>query len=845
MYKSSCIVSSLLCLFISIATITGQNSAELYASIEKLNVLGSVLYIAAHPDDENTRLISYFANERKTRTAYLSLTRGDGGQNLIGTDMSEKLGLIRTHELLGARKIDGGLQYFSRANDFGYSKHPKETLAIWDRDEVMHDILKVIREFRPDIIVNRFDHRSPGSTHGHHTSSAILSVEAFDLVNDPTVMSDRLGYLSPWQPSRIFFNTSWWFYGSREKFDQADKSNLFSVDAGVYYPLRGISNGEIAALSRSMHKSQGFGSSGSRGSENEYLEYIKGSKPDDPTDPLQGIDMSWSRVEGGAPIQGMIESLLANYDFVDPASNIPQLVEIYRAIERTTDLHWKSIKLPEVRDIIIASAGLYLSATTDAPYGTPNSQVSIALEMINRSPAPVSIDKVTLPSSVTESIDSPLLSNEKKTHEVTLQIDSQHPYSSPYWLSEQGTMGMYAVDNQRLIGQPINRAAFVVAFDITIHGLPLMVERDVVYKYNDPVKGEVIEPYYVLPVASLSFANPVYLFPDREVKEVIVKVKAYKDDLQGVLSLDYPSSWRVSPKLVNIDLHHNGEEQLYTFQIKGPLLSESAVISAQLLTNEGSVLTDEIYEIKEDHLPKLIMLQDASAKFERISLQKKGEKIAYIQGAGDDVPISLRQIGYVVDEMPTSDLTVDRLAGYDALILGVRAYNTQDDLLLKKEVLTEYMNNGGTVIVQYNTNRGVKGDLIAPYPMEISRDRVTDETAVMSFEDANHEILNYPNKISTRDFQGWVQERGLYFANKWDPQYQTPLASSDPLQPLTKGGLLIAKVGQGHWIYTGLSWFRQLPAGVPGAYRLFANLISIGKNGLEEAPIIEEASNNE
>jgi len=841
-----CLLTSILSVFLLgfITTVNAQNSAEIYEDIEKLNVLGTVLYLAAHPDDENTRLISYFANERKTRTAYLSLTRGDGGQNLIGTDMREKLGLIRTNELLGARSIDGGQQFFSRANDFGYSKNPTETLALWDKDEVMHDIIKVIREFKPDIIVNRFDHKTPGRTHGHHTSSAMLSVEAFDLVGDPTVMADRLGHLTTWQPERIFFNTSWWFYGSREKFEEADKSNLYGVDAGVFYPLSGTSNTEIAALSRSMHKSQGFGSSGSRGSEMEYLEYIKGSRPTDKQDPLDGIDITWGRVDGGEAVKSKIDDLLSNYDFKTPANNVPQLIGIYQAIEGISDDHWKDIKLQEVEDIILKCSGIYLSANTQEAHGTPGAELNIQFEMINRSDIDVSIQSVVVDGEEPIDLNFPLSNNERKSLETTITIGSDKEFSNPYWLTKAGTMGMYAVTDENLIGKPMNDAAYEATFRLTIAGLALEAQRDVVHKYNDPVKGEVIAPYHVLPVASISFADPVYIFPSRDEKEVVVKVKALKDDLQGVLSLDYPNSWRVSPKIVNISLKNKGEEQLFTFSIKGPLLSESAEIGAQILTNDGDVITNEVYEIEEDHLPKLIMLSPAKSKFERVSLEIKGKNIAYIQGAGDDIPASLAQIGYVVDEIEVGELTVDKLANYDALILGVRAYNTQKDLFLKKEVLMEYMTTGGTVIVQYNTNRGVKGDDIAPYPMELSRDRVTDENAIMSFEDGNHEVLNFPNKISTRDFQNWVQERGLYFANKWDPRYQTPLASSDPLEPLTKGGMLIAEVGEGHWIYSGLSWFRQLPAGVPGAYRLFANLISIGKNEIAP-PMPEETTGNE
>ncbi|MBT8272842.1 MAG: PIG-L family deacetylase, partial [Bacteroidia bacterium] len=228
------------------------NASEIHDAVQKLNFLGSVLYVAAHPDDENTRLISYMSNHVKARTAYLSMTRGDGGQNLIGPEIRELLGVIRTQELLAARRIDGGEQLFTRANDFGYSKHPDETLEIWDKDQVLSDVVWAIRKFKPDVIVNRFKHDTPGTNHGHHTSSAMLSLEAFDLVNDPSVYPDQLAHVDTWQPKRLFFNTSWWFYGSQENFEKADKSNMLNIDIGVYYPSKGLSNNEIASLASSQ-----------------------------------------------------------------------------------------------------------------------------------------------------------------------------------------------------------------------------------------------------------------------------------------------------------------------------------------------------------------------------------------------------------------------------------------------------------------------------------------------------------------------------------------------------------------------------------------------------------------
>ena len=820
------------------------NAMELYEKVEKLNVLGSVLYIAAHPDDENTRLISYFANERKVRTAYLSLTRGDGGQNLIGTEIWEELGLIRTNELLQARSVDGGMQFFSRANDFGYSKHPDETLAFWNKDEVMHDMIKVIREFKPDIVINRFDHRRAGRTHGHHTSSAILSVEAYDIAGDPDAYRDRLPNLKPWRPERVFFNTSWWFYGSRENFENADKTNMYSVDAGVYYPAKGLSNNEIAALSRSMHKSQGFGSTGSRGSEIEYVELVKGSKPTSKDDPLEGIDISWNRVKNGNVIQEKVDQLLINYDFNDPTNNIPALVDIYTSVQGLEDSHWREIKLEEIKDIITGSAGLYVEAVSESQTAVPGEKIIVNLEMINRSMTDTRVKNISFSHGADKlDLDILLNENERKIQETELVVSSDFRYSNPYWLNQKGTIGMYSVEDKSIIGRPTSSAPVTVKFQMNIAGLPLEIEKDIVYKTNSPVDGEIYKPLYVVPSASVSFTDPIYILPDTKSKEVNVIVKSYQDNLSGELHLIHPDNWQVTPSSVQVNLEKKGEEKSVTFLLKGPDQADSGQISLELKTKDGILLNQSLTEIDYDHIPTQVLLSPAVAKAERLQISTKGNNIAYLQGAGDAIPKSLRQIGYSVSEINPGDLSLSKLEAYDALVFGIRAFNTNPELFLKKKILLEYMESGGTVVVQYNTSRRIKGDDIAPYPMELSRDRVTDELAKVKFEIPDHDVLNFPNKITDKDFEGWVQERGLYFPNNWSEEFEAPLSCHDKGEPERQGGLLIAKVGEGHFIYTGYSWFRQLPAGVPGAFRIFANLLSIGQKDIVSKAAQESGDN--
>ena len=813
------------------------SASDLYEMAEKLNVLGSVLYVAAHPDDENTRMISYFANDRKMRTAYLSMTRGDGGQNLIGTEIWEKLGLIRTHELLQARHTDGGIQYFTRANDFGFSKHPDETLSFWQKDEVMHDIVKVIREFQPDVIINRFDHRTPGRTHGHHTSSAILGLEAFDMSGRTDYMPDRLGHLSPWQAERIFFNTSWWFYGSREGFAEADKTNLFSIDAGVYYPVSGISNTEIAARSRSMHKSQGFGSTGTRGSEIEYLELLKGSRPGNKENPLDGINTSWSRIPGGAPTGTLVDQLIGSFDFIDPSQNLSQLIQIYKAISALPDGHWKKIKLAETQDLITACAGLYLEAKSETPYATRGSTVEIEIEAINRSSADMTISDIRVSGAPVDlGGSSSLLPNEGLVFRHNITIDRTQAYSNPYWLTTTGSIGMYSVDDPSIIGQPKNPADYSVTFDLMIEGQLFTIKRDLIYKTTDPVKGEVDSPFYIKPAASVSFSDPIYLLADDAAKQVTIHVKAYQDGVKGQVQIEAPQGWKIAPQSYEVDLQRSEEEGIYTFSVTGPGTASSAELKARLNLVDGTICQQSVTEITYDHIPAQVILYPATAKAERIDLDIRGRRIAYLQGAGDDIPKSLRQIGYDVTEITVADVIPQSLDSYDALVIGIRAYNTISELQLKKSILQDYMVQGGTIIVQYNTNRGVKGDDIGPYPMELSRERVTDELAEVTLRLPDHKVLSFPNRITSKDFEGWVQERGLYFPNKWDERYAAPLSCSDQGEDPLDGGLLVAEVGKGHFIYTGYSWFRQLPGGVPGAFRIFANMLSIGAADGQSSP---------
>lgn len=806
--------------------------SEIHESIQKLNFLGTVLYVAAHPDDENTNLISYFSNHVKARTAYLSLTRGDGGQNLIGPEIREMLGAIRTEELLAARSVDGGEQFFSRANDFGFSKHPEETLQIWDEEKVLEDVVLAIRKFRPDIIINRFsnDPKTFGSTHGHHSSSAVLSVKAFDVASDKNSYTHQLEKLAPWQPKRVFFNTSWWFYGSKENFDNADKSLMLKIDTGVFYPSVGLSNTEIASLSRSMHKSQGFGTTGKRGEYFEYVEYIKGIGLPKSENLFEGINTTWSRVKGGEEIGEILSSVENNFDFTNPSKSVPQLLEAYQKIQALENVYWREQKTKEIKAIIAACMGLFLEAKSNEQVASYNDIIKVDLELINRSDLEVKLVKTELlPGIQIDHTVLELLNNQNNELQFEGKIPSSINYTSPYWLNDKSSLGSYFVANKDLIGLPETPIEIKVRFTLLINGINLTYDKNVIYKYNDPVLGEVYKPFEVLPEATVNIDKDVVVFSEKKEQEIKVSVKSLKSNLKGQLSIDLPKGWKVIPSIQEVDIKEKGFVSDYYFKVFAPKKSSVVSLTPKLKIGE-KVYGNKLEEIDYSHIPFQSVLLPSKTKLVNLNVKTTVKKIGYIQGAGDLVPDNLKELGCEVTILDPTTMNLKMLQQFEVVILGVRVYNTIDNVKFWQNTLHEYIHAGGTVIAQYNTSRGVKVDNVAPYPLQLSWNRVTDEKAKVEILEPKHPILNYPNKISDEDFEGWVQERGLYFPSSWDKSFTPIFAMKDKGENVSKGSLLVAQYGDGYFIYTGLSFFRELPAGIPGAYRLFANMLSIGNH---------------
>jgi LmbE family N-acetylglucosaminyl deacetylase len=799
------------------------NSSEILQAMHKLNTLGSVLYVAAHPDDENTRLLAYLANEKKFRTAYLSITRGDGGQNLIGKEQGEMLGLVRTQELLAARRTDGAEQFFTRANDFGYSKNPEETFSIWNKDSIMADVVFAIRKFRPDVIICRFPTTGEGG-HGHHTASAMLAVEAFDLAADPSKFPEQLQYVQVWQAKRLFWNT--FNFGGTN----TTSPDQLKIDAGAYNPLLGKNYGEIASESRSMHKSQGFGSARQRGENIEYFKFLKGEKAE--TDIFEGVSSSWDKLPAGIAIGKLLEQCVNGFQPASPEKSLPLLVEIYKQVSAMDEkdanaAYWKKIKLKETERLILACSGLWLETFASDYIAIPGQDMNLTTQVVNRNRNQVRLSSISYWKQTDTSLSLDLRANELYTFKHREKLQANTPFSNPYWLNAKHPAGLYRVDNPLLIGQPQNDPLTKVFFKVNIAGLEMEIERPVVYKNTDPVKGEVYRPLEILPPATVNIPEKVFVFTDIMPRLVQLKVKANMP-VSGMLQIQAGQGWSVELKKPQFTLANKGDEILIDVILTPGKNAGNGTLKVSLLI-DGNVFGKSIQRIEYDHIPYQFFLTDAEAGLVHVELKKTILDIGYIPGAGDDVPAALKQVGYNVTILTDELLASSDLSKYKAIVTGVRAYNTNERLQLMHAKLMEYVKKGGNLVVQYNTNSRV-GPLqakIGPYPFTISRDRVTNEQAEVRFRNAAHPVLNTPNKISSVDFEGWIQERGIYFATEVDSQYTSIFSINDPGEKASDGSLIIAAYGKGNFIYTGLAFFRELPAGVPGAYRLFVNILSL------------------
>ncbi len=781
--------------------------------------MGSVLYIAAHPDDENTQLITYLARGRHYRTAYLSITRGDGGQNVLGPEFDAELGVIRTQELLAARRLDGGRQFFTRAIDFGYSKDYRETLKIWDHQEVLSDVVRVIRTFQPDVVVAGFSTNQTPGQHGHHVASAVLAGEAFKLAGDTNAFPDQLSYLKPWQPKRLLQNVR--FGGNRG----GETSGLLRIDASGTDPVLGMSYGEIAGRSRAMHKSQGFGNfggGGGNGPQYQSFQFLDGEPATN--DIMDGINTTWNRVPDGAEIGKLADEIIAKFDLQNPSASVDALLTLHGKLAalQTTD-SVVAEKRQQLDKILQACLGLSVVATIPHAEVVPGEKVVIHQMAVVHSKIPV----WWLPPPGHKGElhpDEPAILD--LTYDFTNKLLTQ-----PYWLREEPVVGLFRVDDSRLIGQPEDPLALSLdeSFAVGTNNEIITIEIEPVQAGTESGTFEARRALKVVAPVSLRCENEIALFGVGASREVSIEVVAARADVEGELSLNAPTDWKITPAKHPLYLKSAGQREKFSFKVTAPAQAAMAQLTPRATIGAGTYDSQRI-EISYPHIPAQLLQPPARIKAVTLDLAIRGKKVGYLPGAGDSVAEALKQMGYEVTTLTGADLTTNRLKDFDAVVIGIRAFNVRNDLVSHLPDLFAFVETGGNLIEQYNRPGGdLKTEKLAPYSLRLSGERVTDENAAMKFLAPDHPALNTPNKITAADFDGWVQERGVYFPNQWDEHFTPILACADPGEEPKSGSLLVAQYGKGWFVYTGLDFFRELPAGVPGAYRLFANLVSLGK----------------
>jgi LmbE family N-acetylglucosaminyl deacetylase len=794
---------------------TDWHAGALAHAVDRAATTGRVLYVAAHPDDENTRLMTYLANVRHLEVAYLSMTRGGGGQNLIGGEQGALLDVIRTEELLAARRIDGARQFFTRMKDFGYSKRADETIALWGHDEALADVVWVIRTFQPDVIITRFTENPPN--HGHHTASAVLAREAFAAAADPKRFPEQLqGGVGVWQAERVLNNFA--------NFNNPTvPPDAIALEIGGYDPRLGLDIGELAARSRSQHKSQGFGVPEVRGSITERFRLVAGKKPT--SDPFDGIELGWKRY--GAAAAGYMRAIADAQRALErdhPERAVPALIRAGQELDRLRDDPRVRDARQAIAEILVAASGLYARATAASPVGAPGTTVEVSLEVVARV-LPATVQRVELPGAAPIATPTPLVVGKKQQIKLSVPLPASAPPSLAYWLGQSSPPGRYTVADPRLIGVPRQPPALQALVELAISGRTVRLELPVIHAWVDPVRGERTRPFVVVPPATVTPVREAVMAPGRSAP-LLVRVRAGREAMSGRVELELPAGWTAKPASHEVALAKIGDETMVRFDVTPG--ARAATGEARPVLRVG----DTAWSLREDtidysHIPLQVVLRPASVRLVPLNLRIPAGRIAYVRGSGDSIASDLVHVGFSVDELDDEALRTGDLGRYAAIVLGVRAYNARPAVHATHARLMSYVERGGTLVVQYNT-LDLDGP-VGPFSLKLGRERITDETAAPAFIDAKDPLLAAPNRITAADFDGWVQERGIYFAKEWDSHYRPVLRFSDPNEAPFDGALVVARHGKGQYIYTGLALFRQLPAGVPGAYRLFANLIGAGR----------------
>lgn len=799
-----------------------QNPSDLFHSLKKLGVTASVLYIAAHPDDENTRVIAYLANEQGIDVSYLSLTRGSGGQNLIGSEQGEKLGVLRTEELLASRRIDGGRQFFTRAKDFGYSKTAEESLAVWGEDEILGDIVYLIRRLKPDVLITRFAADTPG--HGHHQASAILAEKAFSAAADPNAFPEQLSEVDPWQAVRLVHNLPHWrdLEAARAKAD-------VQRNVGGYNSRLGVAYAELAASSRSMHKSQGFGAAPEYGQVLEYFQHVAG-QDFGAKKILSDVKLGWSDSGVEGQIATLHQQILKEYSEDAPERSIPDLLHLRSLFHKLPEGDLRARMLQRVDAILPALAGLRIQFVAKEPSVVPGEELESELRMVVQRDVAVRVKNFEFCGNQRKLDTTLAVGVLVREALATCRVSEATRFSSPFWLQEESEFGSYTIETPSLRNKSRLQNVLQGTLTLEFGSAPVQISLPLHYVHVDPVQGELRTAVQVVPPLSLQFVHKSAAFASDEEELIVpVRIKALKDKVVGELTVESDGVLKAVEASKAFELTQKGDVVELPMRFRRVNDDRSKWQRAQLEAKArvaGDTFASMHSELEYPHIGRHSVLTPAKQSV-LLHQALPPRKIAFVQGSGDVIPDSLEQWGLSVTVLSQSDFTTVELSRYDVLVLGIRALNTEAWLGQYRGKLNRYMHEGGVVLTQYVTQNHfstIASDIF-PYPLTVSRDRVTDESAKVEIVDVSHQVFNYPFVIEEQDFSGWVQERGLYFASEWASEYLPMLSMADANEEASQGSLLIAPVGKGYFIYTGLSFFRQLPATVPGASKLFANLL--------------------
>lgn len=785
--------------------------AALANALEHLGANKRVLVIGAHPDDEDTQLLTWLSRGLGAQAAYLSLNRGEGGQNLIGPELGPELGIIRTEELLAARALDGARQYFTRAYDFGFSKSADETFRFWPRDSVLTDVVAIIRRFRPQVIVSVFS-GTPADGHGHHQVAGLVARQAFDLLRD-----------SAWGPVKLYRSTG---------FDTL--ATTLRIPTGGIDPVLGQSYFQIAMAGRSRHRSQDMGRVQRMGPALTRLSLVA-SKPGAGNDLFAGVDTIW---RGHERFRALIDSARARLSPFAPGAVVPLLAAAARELT-PADTEERST----LDGALANAADVVVDATADDGIITPGERVQVEVAVWNASGVPVAVDAVDLLAPEGWQIERPdppggsAAPNSVLVRHFVVTVAADAPRSQPYFLRRplMGAMYDWTTTPANVRGTPFEPPPLKALVRATIGGAPVTLAREIVYRYNEQANGETRRPLFVTEPFDVAVTPSLIVWPvdggsGAERAVTVMVTNRTRGATTGVVRLAVPPGWAPAPP-ESLTFSREDESRSVTFTVRlparpaiGTVTLRASVVGSDRHTSEGALTIIDYPHIRPrpSAHPSTVEIRVANILLPGLA------RVGYVRGASDRVPEALTEAGVPIVLLDADSLMRGDLSRYDAIVIGSRAYEMDPALVANNGRILDYARAGGLLVVQYQQYPFIQGGF-APYRMSIAspHDRVTDETAPMTPLVPGSPVFRSPNDITADDWQGWVQERGLYFAHDWDSTYTPVLETHDPGAAPLQGGLLIAPLGRGTYVYTGLSFFRELPAGVVGAYRLFANLLGL------------------